>query len=358
MTGEGYYPFGTIVQMHKPTRLEVANPADGEAYMWRVPRLDAAQLWDGEQIELVFDKVGVHQVHVDVVTPAQLKQYRATVSAHAGKSGLDVGKLLGLGDGAAPPRNASDNGDSASMLHDDAAEQQGVDASDGGWSSANAAADDNDADDDADDWPLKAIGGDDGAARRRRVGGIDTVGGDEGGGDDAGGIDVVGGDEGGDAGGDAGDGGGDVVGGDESTGGVSATDSSSGGGSIKSGVESTGGGGVRSTASSSSIKAGVEASSSSSDDDGVVTGGSGVGGVLRTGVVYEVTSKYVRRELRKLTKDDRELFFDALHTIYRVGQEVGVQLYGSNTARSRCSSPSTCAARRASATTGTTTRAS
>ena len=39
--------------------------------------------------------------------------------------------------------------------------------------------------------------------------------------------------------------------------------------------------------------------------------------------------KYVRRELRKLTNDDRALYFDAMSTIYNLDDDTGTQLYGS-----------------------------
>ena len=46
-------------------------------------------------------------------------------------------------------------------------------------------------------------------------------------------------------------------------------------------------------------------------------------------VVTTVMAKWVRRELRSLTHDDRELFLDALHTMYHVETAEGRQSYGS-----------------------------
>ena len=77
-------------------------------------------------------------------------------------------------------------------------------------------------------------------------------------------------------------------------------------------------------ASSSSSRSGV-----SSVKTGAGIGGVGESSVTRGGVTVQVTSKYVRRELRKLTKEDREKFFESLHTIYHIGQQVGANLYGS-----------------------------
>ena len=45
---------------------------------------------------------------------------------------------------------------------------------------------------------------------------------------------------------------------------------------------------------------------------------------------FEVTVKYVRRELRDLSVTDRRAYFDALGVIYSVGQEAGEKKYGSN----------------------------
>lgn len=42
----------------------------------------------------------------------------------------------------------------------------------------------------------------------------------------------------------------------------------------------------------------------------------------------EVMVKYVRREMRSLTDEDRELFFDAMVTVYNVGETEGKALYG------------------------------
>ena len=44
---------------------------------------------------------------------------------------------------------------------------------------------------------------------------------------------------------------------------------------------------------------------------------------------FQLASKYVRREIRSLTDDDRQLFFDALHEIYSVNSETGKNKYGS-----------------------------
>ena len=45
---------------------------------------------------------------------------------------------------------------------------------------------------------------------------------------------------------------------------------------------------------------------------------------------FEVTVKYVRRELRDLSVTDRRAYFDALGVIYSVGQEAGEKKYGPN----------------------------
>ena len=52
----------------------------------------------------------------------------------------------------------------------------------------------------------------------------------------------------------------------------------------------------------------------------------------RTGAVasFNVTSKYVRRELRDLTDADRDRYFEALHTVYATEQAEGVAKYGRN----------------------------
>ena len=42
----------------------------------------------------------------------------------------------------------------------------------------------------------------------------------------------------------------------------------------------------------------------------------------------EAMCKYVRRELRSLSKPDRERFFDALEVLYKVGYEAGTRKYG------------------------------
>ncbi|CAM9726420.1 unnamed protein product, partial [Phaeothamnion confervicola] len=41
-----------------------------------------------------------------------------------------------------------------------------------------------------------------------------------------------------------------------------------------------------------------------------------------------VTVKYVRREIRALTEDDRNRFLDAMQTLYRLPTSVGTDLYG------------------------------
>ncbi|CAM9236405.1 unnamed protein product [Ectocarpus sp. 4 AP-2014] len=54
--------------------------------------------------------------------------------------------------------------------------------------------------------------------------------------------------------------------------------------------------------------------------------------VVSTGEVYHMSSsvmvKYVRREIRQLTDKDREAFFDAMETLYRLPTTEGVALYG------------------------------
>lgn len=45
---------------------------------------------------------------------------------------------------------------------------------------------------------------------------------------------------------------------------------------------------------------------------------------------FEVTVKYVRREIRALTDQDREMFFNAVSVLQRVPSSVGQQLYGEN----------------------------
>ena len=45
---------------------------------------------------------------------------------------------------------------------------------------------------------------------------------------------------------------------------------------------------------------------------------------------FEVTVKYVRRELRDLTDADRDRYFEALHTVYATEQAEGVAKYGRN----------------------------
>lgn len=51
---------------------------------------------------------------------------------------------------------------------------------------------------------------------------------------------------------------------------------------------------------------------------------SGGGGVMQT----KAMSKYVRRELKTLTDNDREAFLEAVHTIYTVSQSDGEAMYG------------------------------
>ena len=45
-------------------------------------------------------------------------------------------------------------------------------------------------------------------------------------------------------------------------------------------------------------------------------------------VKVEAVGKYVRRELRELTADDREQYLDAVHTVYTTRTEEGVKKYG------------------------------
>ena len=47
---------------------------------------------------------------------------------------------------------------------------------------------------------------------------------------------------------------------------------------------------------------------------------------------YSITAmnKYVRREIRTMTEEDREAFLDALHTVYTVSTEDGQELYGND----------------------------
>lgn len=45
---------------------------------------------------------------------------------------------------------------------------------------------------------------------------------------------------------------------------------------------------------------------------------------------FQVRVKYVRRELRSLTDQDREMFFNAVAVLQRVPSAVGQEVYGSN----------------------------
>ena len=45
---------------------------------------------------------------------------------------------------------------------------------------------------------------------------------------------------------------------------------------------------------------------------------------------FNVTCRYVRRELRDLTAFDRNAYFDAMHVLYSTEQDLGVKLYGAN----------------------------
>lgn len=45
---------------------------------------------------------------------------------------------------------------------------------------------------------------------------------------------------------------------------------------------------------------------------------------------FSVEVKYVRREIRSLTDQDREMFFNAVSVIQRVPSSVGQAVYGSN----------------------------
>lgn len=45
---------------------------------------------------------------------------------------------------------------------------------------------------------------------------------------------------------------------------------------------------------------------------------------------YNVEVKYVRREIRSLTDQDREMFFNAVSVLQRVPSSVGQDVYGSN----------------------------
>ena len=45
---------------------------------------------------------------------------------------------------------------------------------------------------------------------------------------------------------------------------------------------------------------------------------------------FEVEVKYVRRELRSLTDQDREMFFNTVAVLQRVPSSVGQAVYGSN----------------------------
>lgn len=45
---------------------------------------------------------------------------------------------------------------------------------------------------------------------------------------------------------------------------------------------------------------------------------------------FQVQVKYVRRELRSLTDQDREMFFNAVAVLQRVPSAVGQEVYGSN----------------------------
>ena len=80
VTGEGMYPFPTIVQVFSPTALTVSNPADGEAYVWRVPKLSERGSWVGEAVEIQFETIGVHDVHLHIVTPEALAVAQAKVA--------------------------------------------------------------------------------------------------------------------------------------------------------------------------------------------------------------------------------------------------------------------------------------
>lgn len=46
-------------------------------------------------------------------------------------------------------------------------------------------------------------------------------------------------------------------------------------------------------------------------------------------VCWDVRVQYVRREIRQLHDADREAFFDAMETLYRLSTAEGVHLYGS-----------------------------
>lgn len=45
---------------------------------------------------------------------------------------------------------------------------------------------------------------------------------------------------------------------------------------------------------------------------------------------FEVTVRYVRREIRDLTDRDREIFFNAISVLQRVPSAVGREIYGDN----------------------------
>lgn len=66
--------------------------------------------------------------------------------------------------------------------------------------------------------------------------------------------------------------------------------------------------------------------------DGEEGGGDGGGGfatVIET-YSFDVTVRYVRREIRDLSDRDREIFFNAISVLQRVPSAVGRQVYGDN----------------------------